>query len=281
LEQTSLVKLVAYYEAKTQTILQRYGPGPRVNFHTGFTPRPALPSSITKLREQLVEAQERMLRYAANAWQLRRLRFGEVLDVGCGLGGGSIFWAQKFGAKVTAVTIAPSHIELVRRFALQAGVANRVAPFLCDALRVPGESCFDAAIAIDSSSSFPRTQWFQRLARLLRPYGRVFIFDCFLESPKYEEVFNRHWCARIGTLEEYLGAAREARFTLEKLEDVSVRALHFWTTTLALIRTEEKAGKLSEEQAAKLDESQRAHAMMRQGLTDGGLRHALMSFVRE
>jgi tocopherol O-methyltransferase len=274
-------KLVAYYEGKTHAILQRYGPGPRVHFHTGFTSAPSTAASVADLRSQLVESQERMLRYAANAWELRRIAFEDVLDVGCGLGGGAILWAQEFGAKVTAVTIAPSHIELVRRFAAQAGVGARVTPLLCDALSVPGESCFDAATAIDSSSSFPRRAWFQRLARLLRPGGCVFIFDCFLVSPEYEELFNRHWCARIGTLEEYLTAAREARFALQKLEDVSDRALHFWTTTLALICAEEKDSKLSEEQTAKLDESLRAHAMMLQGLTEGGLQHALMSFVRQ
>jgi tocopherol O-methyltransferase len=277
----SLEKLVAYYESKTEAILQRYGPGPRVHFHTGFTSAPSPAASVTELRSQLVEAQERMLHYAADAWQLSGLPFGDVLDVGCGLGGGAIFWAQEFGAKVTAVTIAPSHIELVRKFAAQAGVGARVTPVLCDALSVRGESCFDAATVIDSSSSFPRREWFQQLGRLLRPGGRVFIFDCFLVSPEFEAFFNRHWCAVIGTLEEYLSAAREGRFTLDMFEDVSHRALHFWTTTLALIRAEAQDRNRSKEKAAKLEESLQAHALMRRGLNEGGLRHGLMSFVRD
>jgi tocopherol O-methyltransferase len=273
-------KLVEYYEQKTQAILERYGPGPRVHFHTGFTSEPPPDATVMQLRSQLVEAQERMLTYAAEAWQLPVVAFRDVLEVGCGLGGGAIFWAEKFGAKVTAVTIAPSHIELVQRFAAQAGVACQVMPLLCDALTVPGDSCFDVAVAIDSSSSFPRREWFRRLARLLRPGGHVFIFDCFLVGSEYKDLFNRHWCARIGTLEEYLYAAREARFTLEMSEDVSLRALHFWTTTLALVRVEAHGRSLTRGEAEKLEESERAHELMRQGLGNGGLQHILMSFVR-
>jgi len=272
----SMKKLVAYYEQKTQAILQRYGPGPRVHFHTGFTSEPPPNATVMQLRSQLVESQERMLTYAAGAWQLQAIAFRDVLEVGCGLGGGAIFWAQEFGAKVTAVTIAPSHIKLVQRFATQAGVASQVAPLLCDALAVPGESCFDAAVAIDSSSSFPRREWFQRLAKLLRKGGHVFIFDCFLARSEYQDLFNRHWNARIGTVEEYLSAAREAQFTLEMAQDVSLRTLHFWTTTLALMRLEA----LDRKEADWLEESRRAHELMRHGLSNGGLRHLLMRFVR-
>src|SRR5205823_3838598 len=126
-----------------------------------------------------VLSQEQVLHYAGGFWQLRRVPFSEVLDAGCGLGGGAIFWAQEFGAHVTAATIAPSHVGLVAKFAAQAGVDALVTPILCDALAVPGDKCFDAAIALDSSDTFPRAPWFRRLARLLRTSGHVFIYDCF------------------------------------------------------------------------------------------------------
>jgi cyclopropane fatty-acyl-phospholipid synthase-like methyltransferase len=203
-----------------------------------------------------------------------------VLDVGCGLGGGALFWAQEFGATVTALTIAPSHLELVAQFAQQAGVERRVRPLLCDALVVPGENRFDAAVAIDSSSSFLRGPWFARLAKLLRPGGRVFIFDCFLGRPEYEEPFNRHWCAQIGTLEEYVASARAAGLKVEAIEDVSRQARHFWSTTLALMGEEVRDEALSPSQREKLRESLGVHALVRQGLLEGGLCHAFVSLVK-
>jgi tocopherol O-methyltransferase len=279
--QISVQDLVSYYEGKTRSIVRRYGPGPRVHYHTGLVDEPPRSSASAQvLRQCLIDAQERTLRYAASVWRARSTLCGDVLDVGCGLGGGAIFWAQEFGANVTAVTIAPSHIELVAAFASRAGVETRVRPLLSDALVVPGERCYDTAVAIDSSSSFPRRSWFDRLAMLLRPQGHVFILDCFLVRPDYEEPFNRHWCAQIGTLEEYSAAAREAHFKLESIKDVSLRALNFWTTTMALMRIQVQDPMLGAFEGAKLAESLRVHALVRQGLSKGGLRHVLLSFVK-
>src|SRR6202158_6000864 len=141
----STQQALAFYERKTQDILKRYGPGPRVHYHTGLVDQPpSNGASSEELRRELVAAQERTLEYAAEVWNAASSLCGDVLDVGCGLGGGAIFWAQKFGANVTAVTIAPSHIRLVEGFAAQAGVASRVQAVCCDALTMDGGGCFDA-----------------------------------------------------------------------------------------------------------------------------------------
>jgi tocopherol O-methyltransferase len=278
----SIQELVAYYEGKTQAILQRYGPGPRVHYHTGLVDESQLLSASAQvLRQNLIAAQERMLRHAASVWRAYPTLCGDILDVGCGLGGGAIFWAQEFGARVTAVTIAPSHVDWIKRFAAQAGVALQVRPLVCDALEVPGESCFDAAVAVDSSSSFPREPWFRRIAMLLRPGGHVFIMDCFLQRSEYAEPFNRHWYARIGTITEYLAAAREAGLREELIEDISHRTEHFWTLTLALMQAEAQEKRLSPVEATKLEASLRVHTLVRQGLAEGGLRYALLSFSKD
>ena len=233
------------------------------------------------LRRQIVASQERVLQYASEFWQVRHIPFLDLLDVGCGLGGGAIFWAQEYGARVTAATIAPSHVELVGKFAAQAGVGALVQPILCDASAVPGERCFDAALALDSSDTFPRAPWFQRVAALLRPLGHVFIYDCFLERPEYAEPINRHWCAQIGSLDEYFDAARDAGLRPDLFEDVSARTRDFWTLTIALAEAEMREDVLSSWERARLRESLEVHRLVRQGLYDGGLRYALVSFVED
>jgi len=276
---TSLHDVVTYFDGKTQSILDRYGPGPRVHYHTGLVDNPPLPgASILDLRRLLVAAQERILWYAANVWQASHTLTGEVLDVGCGLGGGAIFWAQQFNALVTAVTCVPSHADLVEVFAAQAGVESRVRALLCDALEVPGENCFDAAVAIDSSGYLDRYEWFRRVASLLRPGGRVFIIDCFLGRSEYEKQFNRHWHTSIGTIDQYLAAARDAGLRNDRIDDISQGTEHFWTTTLELIKAEARENKLSEQARLRHEASSHAHALVRQGLRDRGLLYALMSF---
>lgn len=277
---SSIQRVADLYEAKTAAILQRYGPGPRVHYHTGFVDDPMPSGSAAALRGRLVESQERMLDYATDAWRLRSITFADVLDVGCGLGGSAIYWAQQFGARVTAITIAPSHIELIARFARLAGVESCVLPLLCDAREVPGRHRFDVAIAIESSCLFPRRPWFRRLARVLRPAGCIFIFDCFVERPEYEMPFNRHWCAQIGNFDEYLIAARDAGFELNTIEDTSLRTARFWATSHALIHAEASESKVDPFKVVTLDGSLRTHALMQRGLLDGGLRQLMLSFSR-
>jgi cyclopropane fatty-acyl-phospholipid synthase-like methyltransferase len=272
---------VAYYEPKTKEILARYGPGPRLHYHTGIVDKPVrLDVSILDLRRRAVVAQERLLHHAAKAWQAQTTLSNDVLDVGCGLGGGAIFWAQEFGARVTAVTCVPSQVECVMRFANQAGVGSRIHTLLCDALRLPGENCFDAAVAVYSCCHMPRKALFRRLAKLVRPGGRVFATDLFLVRPEYEELFNRHWHVHIGTIEEYQIAARQAGLREESVEEISHRVEYFWAITLALIKAEVRRKKLSRQESAKFTEALRTHALVRQGLVHGGYRYALMSFIR-
>jgi cyclopropane fatty-acyl-phospholipid synthase-like methyltransferase len=265
-----------FYENKTQSILRRYGPGPRVHYHTGLLDDEyAENANPDQLRELLVRSQENLLRYAAKLWQIDSLAGREILDVGCGLGGGSLFFAQEFAARVTALTIIPSHAELVRQFAAQAGVSELITPMIADATEVLGEHRFDAAIAIDSSSSFPRVPWFSRLAALLRPRRHVFIADCFLVDEQYREPFNSHWCAQIGTLNEYLEAAHAAGFHEESIEDVSIAAARFWSLSLSLMQSEERD--LDASASARMRASRRMHTMVRDGLANGGLRYLLLS----
>jgi cyclopropane fatty-acyl-phospholipid synthase-like methyltransferase len=275
-------EIVAYYEPKTQDLLRRYGPGPRLHYHTGIVDEPApLNTSLPVLRDGIVAAQERMLRHAAAIWRAQSTLCGEVLDVGCGLGGGALFWAQEFGAQVTAVSCVPSQTEWVARFAKQAGIAAQVHPLLCDALEIPGENCFDAAVAVDSLCHIPRRALFERLATLLHRGGSVFVTDCFLVRPEYAELFNRHWHVRIGTMEEYRAAARQAGLREVLVEEISPRVEYFWAMTHALIEAEAYGKQLTPDETAKFAEALQAHALVRQGLNDGGYRYALMSFVKE
>ena len=273
--------VIAYFDRKTHAILKRYGPGPRVHYHTGLVDDPPPPNaSIPILRQQLVAGQERMLRDAAEVWNATSHLSGHILDVGCGLGGGAIFWAKEFGARVTAVTCVPSHAAFVSRFAAEAGVGPQIEPLVCDAVEVPGENRFDAAVAVDSSGYLHRKDWFPRIASLLRPGGSVFIVDCFLELPQYADLFNRHWHTRIGTIEEYEQAARAAGLKAGRVVDVTNRTKHFWTTTLALIEAESIIDRATDAAPVQLTESFQAHSLVREGLAAGGLRYALLSFSK-
>jgi cyclopropane fatty-acyl-phospholipid synthase-like methyltransferase len=250
-----------------------------VHYHTGLVDGPVPPGLCeAALRERIHASQESLLGRLARAAR----DFpdgGDVLDVGCGLGGGSLYWAAEHDARVTAVTIAPSHVPWVRRFADVAGVGTRVRPLLCDALEVPGRACFDAVVAVESACYLPRREWFRHVRRLLRPGGVCVVADCFLGRPELAAPFDAYWRTRIGSFAEYLSAAHEAGLELEVCEDLSARAVNFWTLTLDVRAQERHAAPRPAGPA--LHASRREHLRLQQGLLDGGLQYGVLVLRQE
>jgi hypothetical protein len=80
---------------------------------------------------------------------------------------------------------------------------------------------------------------------------------------------------------EYLEAARKAGLRVDGIDDISHRTEHFWTTTVSLMEAEAVEKSPGPAEMARLQASMRAHRLVRQGLADGGLRYALMSFFQE
>lgn len=279
-EVTARDEVVAYYDTKTEGILRRYGPGPRVHYHTGLVdeaPPPGL--SMEALRVLIHESQELLLRELALAVG-EPLRGRQVLDVGCGLGGGSLYWAAEHHARVTAITIAPSHVPWVHHFASTLGVADRVTAMVCDALEVPGKERFDLAVAVESSCYLPRREWFRKLSTLLKPGGLVAIADCFLGRPELAAPFDRYWRTRIGTVEEYFRAASAAGLELEIHQDISGRAVNFWTLTLDMQMREREEALRTSPGGTSRNESQREHLRLQQAFLDGGLHYGMMVLRR-
>jgi cyclopropane fatty-acyl-phospholipid synthase-like methyltransferase len=203
---------------------------------------------------------------------------GEVLDVGCGLGGGSIFWAQEFDATVTAVTCVPSHINWIAKFAEQAGVESQVHPFLCDAVKVPGKNCFDAVVAIESSCHMPRRPLFRRLASLLRPGGRVFIEDYFTNKQEITDLFHRHWESPLGSLEEYREAGEEAGLQLDSVDALTEKLAPYWSLSAALLKAEVKGRTLTPAEQEKQVRSLAVHTAVGRSMWNYDIEALALSF---
>ncbi|WP_437318086.1 SAM-dependent methyltransferase [Sorangium sp. So ce385] len=224
-----------YYRTKTDSILKKYGPGPRIHFHVGLLDAPPTVGVRDPLhhRRTIVAAQEALMRLAAESWDARRWLTGEVLDVGCGLGGGSLFWAQEYQSNVTALTVAAEHIPIINELARQAGVAPRVNPVLADACAFQTQRQFDAAVAFEASCYLPRQAWFRRLKELVRPGGVVCVEEPFARAGDYRVLFDRYWRTHVGSVQEYADAAAAAGFTLEQDVDLTDQTAEFWRHSIA------------------------------------------------
>lgn len=83
---------------------------------------------------------------------LARLRASaRVLDAGCGVGGLSLWLADKYGAEVDGITVCAEQVESARQFAEQDNLNERTAfhqmDYTCTDFQ---DDAFDAVVAIES-----------------------------------------------------------------------------------------------------------------------------------
>ncbi len=262
-----------YYDEKTARLLEKYGPGPRVHFHVGFLDEdPPAEASAAELRRGLVLGQERLLRESLAAWGEPSFA-GHVVDVGCGLGGTALLLLEETPcARVTGVTVAAKHAAVVRAFAEDAGVAERVVVEVCDASAIAGEARFDTAISVEASCYFDRRAWLACMRRVLKPGGRVYLLDGFEGSAEAARLYDDYWLTRVGTLAEYQSAAAEHGFVIDDVVELNERCLRFWDWSLAY--TDRRLGEaLDDDERARLGRSRAAHVRFRETFASGGLRY--------
>lgn len=257
-----------YYGEKTQRIIAKYGPGPRIHFHSGIRARPR----ANDVRFAMIMAQEELL-----LEMLPYVHGKSILDVGCGLGGGAIFWAHRTGAAVRAITIVPEHVELVSDLATRAGV--RVDVRLCDAHDLATLGAHDTAIAIESSCYFDRARWFEALAAVLPIGADVHVVDCFLGEPHVAPRFDDYWKTRIGTLVSYEEAAASAGFARADVHDLGADTYDFWT--LSMRWSDEALAQTSDhDERARLVTSRTEHAWLQASIASGAIRYLYVIYRR-
>lgn len=254
------LSVAKYYDDKTRRIIAKYGPGPRIHFHSGIRARTVAPSAPKDdIRSALVAAQEELLHEVSH----RLFPTGSILDVGCGLGGAALLFGDR--ARVTAITIASEHVAYARGL----GVDAR----LCDAHDLAGLGEHEAAIAIESSCYFDRARWFAELEHVLPVGACVHVVDCFVGNPRVSARFDDYWKTNIGTLDSYDSAARD--FERVHMRDYGPETLAFWTLS---IRWSELAAKDGDHE--RLRRSVGEHTWLRASIELGAIRYLYVVYRR-
>jgi cyclopropane fatty-acyl-phospholipid synthase-like methyltransferase len=269
-----------YYRRKIAAIVDRYGPGPRVHYHIGLFDDHRLAPGATaeQIRARIVAAQERMLERAASVWDAGTMFTGNLLDVGCGLGGGAIYWAQHFPVQVTALTNVAEQAAATRAFAVAAGVGERVRPLVTDVCDLRSTRKYMAAVAVESSCYVPRPQLFKRIAAALAPGGVFGIEDIFLTRPAWRELFDAYWKTLIGTVSQYQQAAEQADLVLDRNLDVTAHTSEFWRQSVAWARARLAESAADPLETERLVRSIRWHSRFLQGWRDGAYQARILRF---
>lgn len=156
-------------------------------------------------------------------------------DIGCGYGATAQSLAERYGVRVTGVTVSPVQAERARSRAVSRGALDiRRQDWLANGFS-PGS--FDRAYSVESSEHMPDKQrFFNEAFRTLKP-GGLFAVCAWLAADRPAAWQVRHLLEPIcregrlpgmGTEADYRSFAGLAGFRLHSVEDISGKVSRTW-----------------------------------------------------
>jgi len=162
----------------------------------------------------------------------------KILDVGCGLGGTSMYLAKEFDCVVTGITISSTQVEMANKISKDRQLNTQCTFLLMDAEKMTfPENSFDLVWISEALSHFPQKKlFFQNSARILKQGGRIVIADWFKRDHLTEEL-NKKFIKPIEegmllpelcSVYQYISLLNENSFHLLFCEDVSAKVSKTW-----------------------------------------------------
>ncbi len=164
-----------------------------------------------------------------------------ILDVGCGIGGSSLYLAAKYGAQVDGVTLSPVQAARATARSREAGFGDRARFQVADALHLPfADDTFDLVWSLESGEHMPdKAAFLQECCRVLKP-GGVFILATWCHRPidgvplsadeerHLKEIYDVYHLPYVISLPEYEAIARSLPFKELRTADWSAEVAPFW-----------------------------------------------------
>jgi len=112
------------------------------------------------------EAQIQLLEELAKRAALDQIGSGlKVLDVGCGIGGGSAFLSTRFKAQVLGITLSSTQVEMASKMIKETGVKGvEFRQMDAEQLQVDNGESFDCVWIVEAMSHFGKKEEFIRRA---------------------------------------------------------------------------------------------------------------------
>ncbi len=195
------------------------------DFHDSWAAREEVSEIDVRAAAEACTAPE--MRYIAS--RLGDLRGKRLLDVGCGLGEASVYFALR-GADVTALDLSAGMLDVTRRLAEANGVS--VTPHLASAedLRLPADQRFDVIYAGNLLHHVDVDRTLALVSRQLAPDGVLVTWDPLAYNP----VINvyRFVATEVRTPDEHPLTWRDIQTFRRHFAHVETR--YFWLSTLLI-----------------------------------------------
>lgn len=196
-------------------------------------------------RETPVEAQEKLIE---KLLALLEISPGDkILDVGCGVGGSSLYLASKCRATVTGITLSQKQVDMATQSARKARREN-VTFKVEDALSLASfsDNSFDVVWSLESCEQFYDKQMFiQQAFRVLKPGGRLMLATwcsgadeyAGLQAKQYRKLCVSLKLPYMPTIDCYAKLLQRQGFVINQALDWSTNVKETWTVGLASLRS--------------------------------------------
>jgi tocopherol O-methyltransferase len=190
--------------------------------------------------ESKEKAQLQLIEHLA---QLAKIKPGsDILDIGCGFGGSSVYLAKHFNSSVTGITISPVQVEM----AIQAAAREQLdAKFLLmDAEAMNFQKQFDVLWSVESICHYQNLPgFFASAAKLLKQGGSFAITDWFkkenltrAETRKFIDPIEKGMFVELQTMDDYEQFFISNGLQVIRREVLSKNCAKTWDLSLDIIK---------------------------------------------
>ncbi|HIK03199.1 MAG TPA: methyltransferase domain-containing protein [Trichormus sp. M33_DOE_039] len=168
-----------------------------------------------------------------------------ILDVGCGIGGSSLYLAAKFNARATGITLSPVQAARATERAKEGKLSHNSQFLVADAQAMPFEdNTFDLVWSLESGEHMPdKTKFMQECYRVLKPGGTLIMVTwCHRSTDKLplsadeqnhlEDIYRVYCLPYVISLPEYEAIARQLPLNNIRTADWSQAVAPFWNVVI-------------------------------------------------
>ena len=217
-----------------------------------------------------------------------------IIDVGCGIGGSSLYLAQKFDANVTGITLSPVQANRATDRAKNAGLQEQVQFQVANALEMPfPDNQFDLVWSLESGEHMPdKTQFLAECYRVLRPGGKLIlatwchrstdsVAGALTKDEKHHlaEIYRVYCLPHVISLLDYEAIAVKCGFKDLRADDWSNSVAPFWDVVIdSAIKPEAIIGLF--QSGWRTIEAALSHSLMSRGYSRGLVKFGLLTATK-